>query len=174
MVVEHDVRQRAENGVIWVQAIDIERLQLIADIMARSVTLAESEANVAEVFDRIEPLATSLERGEGKGPKAKELLKHIGGTLRTQHKMVGRVEVEEKPELLWENPQLERFYHRLFEEYELRERHRALEHKLALVTRTAETLLGFLHHHSSLRVEWYIVILIVAEIIIMVGEMILS
>ncbi|OQB07769.1 MAG: hypothetical protein BWY17_05203 [Deltaproteobacteria bacterium ADurb.Bin207] len=84
--------------------------------------------------------------------------------------MVGRVRVEESPELLWEFPHLERLYRRLFEEYELRERHSALERKLALISRTAETLLGLLHHRSSMRVEWYIVILIVAEILIMVGE----
>jgi len=173
LMVDPRARQTAENGVIHIQELDVERLQLMADIMARSVTLAESETNVAKVFDRIEPLALSLQSGGGRDRQAKELLQHIGGTLIIQHNLVGRVEVEEKPELLWETPNLERFYHRLFDEYELRERHRALEHKLALISRTAETLLGLLHHRSGLRVEWYIVILIVAEIIIMVGEMIL-
>jgi uncharacterized Rmd1/YagE family protein len=171
LVVEQGVKQTVEHGIIRIQELDVERLQLVADVMARSVTLAESESSVAEVFDSIEPLAISLGKGGGRGRQAKELLRHIGGTLIIQHKMVGRVEVEENPELLWENPQLERFYHRLFDEYELRERHRALDHKLTLVSRTAETLLGLLHHRSSMRVEWYIVILIVAEIIIMVGEL---
>ncbi|HQB45444.1 MAG TPA: RMD1 family protein, partial [Polyangiaceae bacterium] len=136
----------------------------------RSVTLAESEASVASVFDTIEPLAHALQRGAARSRQANELLRHIGGTLIIQHKMVGRVRVEESPELLWEFPHLERLYRRLFEEYELRERHSALERKLALISRTAETLLGLLHHRSSMRVEWYIVILIVAEILIMVGE----
>ena len=171
--VDPNARQTAEHGVIRIQKLDVERLQLIADIMARSVTLAESESSVADVFDAIEPLAVSLQKGHAKERQAKELLRHIGGTLIIQHKMVGRVEVEEKPELLWETPQLERFYYRLFEEYELRERHRALGHKLSLISRTAETLLGLLQHRSSMRVEWYIVLLIVAEIIIMVAEMFL-
>lgn len=171
ILVDPSARQSASAGVIRIQAMDTERLQLIADIIARSISLVESETSVAAVFDRIEPLALSLQQGAGRERQAKELLRHIGGTLMIQHKMVGRVEVDEKPELLWENPQLERFYYRLSEEYELRERHRALEHKLALISRTAETMLGLLHHRSSMRVEWYIVLLIVAEIIIMVGEM---
>lgn len=50
---------------------------------------------------------------------------------------VGRVEVDEKPETLWERPDLERFYVRLEDEYELKERHLALERKLELISRTA-------------------------------------
>lgn len=169
--VQDSAREGAVDGIIRMKQLDVERLQIVADIMARSVTLAESEASVAGVFDSVEPLAIALERGGARSRQAKELLRHIAGTLIIQHKMVGRVQVEESPEVLWENAQLERFYRRLFEEYELRERHRALENKLALISRTAETLLGLLHHRSSLRVEWYIVILIVAEIFIMVGEM---
>src|SRR3569623_1566576 len=93
-----------------------------------------------------------------------KLLRHIGGTLLIQHTTVGRVEVGEKPEILWERPDLERLYVRLEDEYELRERHVALERKLELISRTAETLLNLMQHKRSLRVEWYIVILIMAEI----------
>ncbi|HNS99428.1 MAG TPA: RMD1 family protein [Polyangiaceae bacterium] len=168
--IDQNAREQAVDGIIWMKELDVERLQIIADVMARSVTLAESEASVASVFDTIEPLAHALQRGAARSRQANELLRHIGGTLIIQHKMVGRVRVEESPELLWEFPHLERLYRRLFEEYELRERHSALERKLALISRTAETLLGLLHHRSSMRVEWYIVILIVAEILIMVGE----
>ncbi len=78
--------------------------------------------------------------------------------------MVARVEVSEKPEILWDHPELERIYLRLQDEYEVRERHLALERKLDLIARTVETLLDLLQHDRSLRVEWYIVILIVVEI----------
>ena len=77
----------------------------------------------------------------------------------------------EKPELLWEHPELERLYHRLEGEYELSERHMALERKLDLLSKTAETLLGLLSTKRSLRVEWYIVILIVFEILLTLYEM---
>jgi uncharacterized Rmd1/YagE family protein len=86
--------------------------------------------------------------------------------------MVGRVEVEEKPEALWERPDLERLHQRLAEEYELPERHRALERKLDLIARTANTLLTLQYNRRNLRVEWYIVALIVVEIMITVGELI--
>ena len=86
--------------------------------------------------------------------------------LLIQQKMVGRVETGEKPELLWDHPELERFYVRLAEEYELRDRDRALDRKLDVISRTVETLLGLVQTRSSLRVEWYIVLLIVAELLL--------
>ena len=50
------------------------------------------------------------------------------------------------------------------EEYELRERGRAIDRKLDIVSRTVETLLSLEQTRSSIRVEWYILLLIVAEL----------
>ncbi len=158
--------ERVEGGMVLLHEFGVERLQIVADILAKSVVLAYYEASIANVFDRIEPLAAGLQREGRGGYRGKELLRHIGGTLLIQHKMVGRVEVSEKPEILWDRPDLERLYLRLQDEYELRERHLALERKLELISRTAETLLDLLQHKRSLRVEWYIVILIVVEILL--------
>jgi required for meiotic nuclear division protein 1 len=72
--------------------------------------------------------------------------------------------VLEKPDVLWEHPELERFYARLRDDYELRERERALNRKLELISRTVATLLELIQNRRSLRVEWYIVALILFEI----------
>jgi uncharacterized Rmd1/YagE family protein len=141
-------------------------LQLVADILAKSLVLSHYETRIAENFDRIEPLAAMLRENGRAGGHSKELLRHIGDVLLVQQKMVGRVETGEKPELLWEHPELERLYMRLAEEYELRERDRALDRKLDVISRTVETLLGLLQTRSSLRVEWYIVLLIIAELLL--------
>jgi uncharacterized Rmd1/YagE family protein len=55
---------------------------------------------------------------------------------------------------------------RLADEYELRDRDRALDRKLEIISRTVETLLGLVQTRSSMRVEWYIVLLIVAELML--------
>lgn len=158
--------ERVENNVISVKDTRPERLQVVADIFAKSVVLDHYEQRVSGVFDRIEPLADHLQRKGRTDYRDTELLRHIGGTLLIQHTTVGRVEVGEKPEILWERPDLERLYVRLEDEYELRERHLALERKLDLISRTAETLLNLMQHKRSLRVEWYIVALIMAEIML--------
>jgi len=154
------------SGNIILRDKSTERLQLVADILAKSLMLSHYEARIADLFDRIEPLAAALREKGRAGASGKVLLRHIGDVLLMQQKMVGRVETAETPELLWEHPELERLYMRLADEYELRDRDRALDRKLDIVSRTVETLLGLVQTRSSLRVEWYIVLLIVAELVL--------
>lgn len=152
------------SGNIILRDKSIERLQLVADILAKNLVLSHYETRIADLFDRIEPLAAGLHEKGRAGARGKVLLRHIGDVLLMQQKMVGRVEIAETPELLWEHPEFERFYMRLADEYELRERDRALDRKLDIISRTVETLLGLVQTRSSMRVEWYIVLLIVAEL----------
>ncbi|MDH5544689.1 MAG: RMD1 family protein [Gammaproteobacteria bacterium] len=153
------------------KSFDLEQMQILAEILAKSVALAYYERLVADVINRVEPLATNLQQKGRSGVNSKALLKQVGASLAVEHKMLGRVEVNEKPELLWDRPDLERNYLRLEDEYELQERHTALEQKLNLITRTAETLLELMRHRSTHRVEWYITILIIIEIIITLSNL---
>lgn len=166
--------ERVKDGGILLHEFSIERLQIVADILAKSVVLSHYETSLATVFDQIEPFAASLQRENGSRRQGRELLRQLGTTLLVQHKIVGRVEIIDKPEVLWESPTLEHLYRRLEEEYEIRERHNALERKLELISRTAETVLEFMQHSSSLRVEWYVVILIVLEILLSLYDIFLQ
>jgi uncharacterized Rmd1/YagE family protein len=161
------------SGAIVFSELTPERLQLLADILGKNAVLDHYEHRVALVFDRIDPLAATLQRKGDFGSQGKELLKQIGGVLLTQQRMVGRVEVLDKPEVLWDRPGLQRIYLRLEDEYELRERSRVLDRKLELIARTSETLLEMMQNRRSMRVEWYIVILIVIEILLSAADMVL-
>lgn len=161
------------EGVVFLKRFTADRIQAIADALAKSVVLAHYEARVAQAFDFIEPLAGHLQEGR-RYRRGGELMRYIGSTLMIQHRMVGRVEVAEKPDLLWDKPELERLYLRLQDEYELKDRHIALERKLGLIGQTAETLLDILRNQRSHRVEWYIVILIVVEIFLTLYQMFLK
>jgi required for meiotic nuclear division protein 1 len=163
---ETDTKERIERNLLWLNDFSVERLQVVADIFAKTVILEYYENQIADLFERIRPFADAIQNRGVRRPKDRELLRQIGGTLLIQHKMVGIVEVGEKPDPLWERPDLERLYVRLEDEYELRERFLALERKLALVSRTAETALELMQQESSQRVEWYIVALIVVEILL--------
>lgn len=100
-------------------------------------------------------------------------MSHMGQTLLIQTKIIGRVEVDEKPDLLWDMPELERMFSRLEDEYELRERHNALKQKLELIYQTADAMMGLLSDKRTLHVEWYIVILIVVDILMGLAEKIM-
>ena len=96
------------------------------------------------------------------GPVLK--LKLIGNALLVQHRVSGRVAVAEKPDALWDRPDLERLYARLEDEYELKERVETLDRKVAVIAETAETLADIIDTRRSLRLELIVVILIAIEI----------
>ncbi len=164
--IDSGITGKVENGVIWMPEFTTDHVQIVADILAKSAVLAHYETGTGKVFDQIEPFAVSLQNETGNERQGKELLRQLGRSLSIQHKIVGRVEIVDKPELLWDAPGLERLYLRLEDEYEIRERHLALERKLQLISRTAETVLDLLQHNTTLRVEWYVVVLIVIEILL--------
>jgi uncharacterized Rmd1/YagE family protein len=164
ITVANDADEEVAGGEIRLREVTVDHLQIIADVLAKSVVLGYYEASLAAVFDAVEPFAAGLGQRGRAVPRSRDLLRYIGETLLMQHKMVGRVEVGEKPDLLWERPALNRLHARLEDEYEVQERRLALERKLDLLSRTAETLTELLQNRRSLRVEWYIVALILIEI----------
>jgi len=164
-------KERLEDDVIFLSQVDLPRLQLVAIVLGKSVVLADYERTTAQAFDRLEPLAIDLERGVHRWRPDKTLLGFIGATLRDQLEMVGRVEVREKPELLWDQPHLEPLYMRLEEALEIGERHSILERKMELISETARTALDLLQGRRTLRVEWYVVLLIVLEILLFCYEL---
>lgn len=171
IAVEPQAKDGVRPGSVVFEECTIERLQLVADILSKSVLLALYEARVAAEFDRVEPLAADLaERGRIPGHE-RALLKDIGAMLLIESRMVGRAEISEKPELLWDHPSLEGLFARLQDEFEIRERHQALERKLNLLSHTAQSVQQMLSARHGIRVEWYIVILIVFEILLTLYEL---
>jgi uncharacterized Rmd1/YagE family protein len=74
--------------------------------------------------------------------------------------------VEEKPDVLWDRPDLERLYGRLEDEYELKERGHTLARKLGVVQETTRALTDLIDAQRSVRLEATIVLLIVVEVIV--------
>jgi len=165
VIVQPEADEQTDlSGTISIKELTLERMQIVAHVLAKSLVLSYYEIAVASAFDRVEPLAERLGSTGRIGTRGRFLLRQIGRVLQVQHKTVGRVEAGEKPDLLWDHPEHERLYARLADEYELRERARALDRKLEVISRTVETVLDLVQQRSSMRVEWYVVLLIVAEL----------
>ena len=171
LLVDDSAEERVgADGIIRIRSVTTETLQIVADVLAKSLVLDHYERRVAEVFDQFQPLAETLRRTGRSGLNTDRLLRQLGDLMLTQHDMVGRVEIVEKPDVLWDHPELERLHGRLAAEFELQDRDRALSGKMRLISETAETLLDLVQNKRSLRVEWYIVILILVEIALSLYE----
>lgn len=162
------------DGDIVVRSVDIARLTLIAHVLATSVALAQDEGNIGRTLDIIEPLARRLmEGGRLSHVSSRELQVQIGTALTLQYRVVGRVEAEEKPDILWDHPELEKFFARLVDEYELAERSRIIDRKITLIQESAGTMSDLLQTAHSQRLEWYIVLLFIADILLTLYEIFL-
>jgi len=154
------------GGPITLRTMTPDHLIVIADALSKSVVLARDEREVAAVFELVEPFARQLaEQGRAHAGR-RTILKHIGNALLVQHRVSGRVAVAEKPDVVWDRPDLDRLYARLEDEYELKERAETLARKLAVIAETAEVLTDIIDTKRSLRLEIIIVILIAVELVI--------
>jgi uncharacterized Rmd1/YagE family protein len=164
--VDAAAREAIEHNTLVLADASREKLQLVADVMAKSVSLAHHEKAIERQFERIEPFAGNLAHWGRGGRAARELLHNLGAALLAEHRVVAGARVDDSPELLWDHPELERLWARLRDEFEIRDRYAALHGKLGLISRTAETALELLQNRRALRVEWAIVGLIVFEIVL--------
>jgi required for meiotic nuclear division protein 1 len=169
--IEEGRPEGLQDGALVLQSASLERLQLVAEALSKSVVLGHYEARIAADFERIEPFALELERHGRIRGRTGEHLKRIGTLLLMEDRMVGRAQIGDKPELLWEHPRLEGLNALLEDEFEIRERLDALDRKLELAARTERTLVDLMGARHALRVEWYIVGLIAFEIGLTVFDM---
>jgi uncharacterized Rmd1/YagE family protein len=154
------------GGPILVREFSLERLLVVSDALAKSVVLGRDEREVTDVFDTIEPFARELATFGKTSRSRTDLLKLMGNALRVQHRLSGRVAVGEKPDVLWDRPDLERLYARLEDEYELSERAETLNRKIEVIADTASRLADIVDTKRSVRLEIIVIFLIAFEIVI--------
>ena len=162
------------GGPIHIKNLSPERFLVVADALAKSVALGRDEREVNRVFDVIEPFARELAEN-GRPPfNRRAMLRLIGQALLAQHRVSGRVAVEEKPDVLWDRPDLERLYARLEDEYELKERAQALKRKLEVIVETAHALTDIIDANRATRLEATVAVLIVAELAVSLVQILLA
>jgi uncharacterized Rmd1/YagE family protein len=163
--------ERADpDGVVRIADLSPERMLVVADALAKSAALAHDERQVAEVLDAIEPWARTLAERGRRPASRREMIGMLGQALLVQHHVSGRVAVSEKPDLLWDHPELERLYARLEDEYELIERADNLDRKLNLIGQTARVITDLMDAERSMRLEVVVIVLIALEIVLSVFQ----
>jgi len=155
-----------QSGVVSLNEISLENLQIIADALSKNLVLTLYEKKVADEFDKIEPLAQELATHGKVSGDSKNLLSKIGRMLLIEHRMVGRAEIGDKPETLWNFPHLEGLYANMEDEFELKERQSALDRKLGLISGTAQTLSDVWDNKQLHKLEWYVIGLILFEVML--------
>ncbi len=154
----------SSSGAIRLRKAGDEPLLLVGEALAVSVALAYDERRIAAAFEKIEPVAASLmKRRLPSGPRG-GMLEQIGEALIIQKRLASRVDLDAKPDVLWDHPELERLWAKLVDEYDLMARARAVERKLVVIRETADTITDLISTRTSHQLEIYIIILIALEL----------
>lgn len=159
------------DGQIVLADDSAERLLLVATLLSRSVVLARDETLVSEAFEQTGPVVSDL-RQNGRAPlPIRQVMKLVGNVLAARHRVMGMVQVIERPDLLWDHPELDRLYTRLEAEYELKDRAEILELKFGALGDFADVLLNIVQDKRAFRTEAAIIALIAFEILLTLFKM---
>jgi uncharacterized Rmd1/YagE family protein len=155
-----------QSDAVSLDKVTLEKIQIIADVLGKSMVLSLYEKEVAGKFDGIGPVALELANSGKVRADSKSLFSKIGNLILIEHRMVGRAEIGDKPEILWDFPSLGGLYAALEDEFELHERHAALERKLTLISETVQTLADIVENKKIHKLEWYVIGLICFEVVL--------
>lgn len=152
------------DGQIELEDASAERLLLLATVLAYSVVLSRDEILVSDAFDHIGPLVADLRQNGRVRLSIAPVMRQVGEVIAARHRLMGTAQVDERPDILWDHPHLDRLYARLEDEYELKERAQVLERKFVALGDFTEVLLDIVQDKRAFRLEAAIIGLIVFEI----------
>ena len=163
-----------DDGVIHLADEAEPRLLLVATVLAHSVMLSRDELLVSEVFDTSVPLVADLQINGKARLSIPEVMRMVGGVLAARHRVMGTAQAGERPDLLWDHPDLDRLYTRLEAEYELGERAEVLERKFGALGDFTEVLLDIAQDKRAVRLEVAIIALIAVELLLSIGKAVMG
>lgn len=156
----------SSSGGIRLRRAEPEQLLLVGEALAVSVALAYDERRIAVAFEKVEPVAGNLLKSKLPSGRQSGMLEQIGEALMIQKRLASRVDLDAKPDVLWDHPELERLWARLVDEYDLTSRARAVERKLVVIRETADTITDLIATRTSHRLEIYVIIIIAIEMVL--------
>lgn len=146
---------------------------LIGFVIAKSVALERIEEQVDLVLDEMEDVIQLLERGNLDLPDQK-LARLASSILNFKYKSIAHIMVLDKPDVTWDNEDLDRLYSRMANLFELNQRYHEIRTKSETLMDITEVFTSLSHARRASRLEWIIIILIALEIVIYVVEIFLK
>lgn len=154
------------NEVVIVPNLEHAYPELIGTIIAKSVALERSEEKIKTILDNIEEKIEKLEKGKLKISN-RELAKTISTVLRHEYNTIAYIMILDRPDVTWEDMEASNFYDSMSELFELNDRYEIIKSKTSILNEIIDGLSMISHSIKGLFVEWVIVLLIVAEVILM-------
>lgn len=149
-----------------VRNYEVSYLEIVATVIAKSVALEKVEENVRTILDQIEGMVENLEKGRFRLSDRK-LAKIIAKVLRHEYSIIAYIMILDRPDLTWESNHNSTLYDLLSEFFELNDRYKIMKSKTDILNNIIDGFATISHSMRGTFIEWLIVVLIIAEVVLM-------
>jgi required for meiotic nuclear division protein 1 len=157
-------RPDIEAGVLILDQLTFERAGVVALTVAQSAAMEYYERIVDQMFSETDRLVDRLEKDGTMPVFTRKLHRFIGAAIGTRSEVLSVLHLFDKPDAAWDDPGAEKIYEQLRAEFDLVDRHQALELKLRSVQDALELVTDIARDKRLVWLEVSIVMLIVLEI----------
>ncbi len=140
-------------------------LEVIAMVLAQSVTIDYYDEDAQAILDRIAVMSAEVARKGRPFGRQRDLVRFTGSAMAFQAEIIGAILLLDKPDLTWEDEYADRLHDKLRYHFEIGERYKALETKLVTIRDTLQALLAMGSERRMFFVEVAVLVLIVIEVV---------
>ena len=157
-------RPDIQGGVLVLDQLTFERAGVVTLTIAQSAAMEYYERIVDQMFTETDRLVERLEKSGTMPIFTRKLHQFIGAAIGTRSEVLSVLHLFDKPDAAWDDPGAEKIYEELRAEFDLVDRHSALELKLRSVQDALELVTDIARDKRLVWLEVSIVLLIVLEI----------
>lgn len=158
------------NSAVFLKDLDLRRVALVSELLSRSVALDSYEKEIENMLTGFGKITDDLCNKGRIFLSNKKLLRQVGFAMNTQHRVVSKLTVLDKPEITWDYADLDLFYQELSIEYEIFDRYEILKQKIEMIFRNIEFIMNYLDSKRAHMLELVIIGLILIEIVLFVPD----
>jgi uncharacterized Rmd1/YagE family protein len=156
------------DGVLQLDELGPARAAAVAIVVAQSAAMEYYERLVDDLFARTDALVDRLEKSGTVRARPARLHRFIGEAITSRNEVLSVLHLLDKPDEVWEDPELDRIYDDLRAEFDLTDRYQSLEIKLRGVQESLELVLDVARDRRMWLLEMSIALLILVELVLSV------
>lgn len=169
--VRSDEKCRVDFERAVLDKLTLERLDLLALILAQSTALEYFEIKVDDLLKQAGDIGQSLQQKGHFSKAVRDIKKFIGYCITTKQDLVASLYLLDKPDITWDDQMLDTLYRGAVDMFELRDRYKTIDYKLRMIQENLQLISELLQYRNANFLEWAIIVLIAAEIVLFVWQM---
>jgi len=169
--VQEGVKNEVQFERVVMDRLTLDRINLLALILAQSTTLEYFEIKVDELLRKTSEISEHLKRKGQLKRSVKEIYKFVGYCMSTKQELVTSMYLLDRPDETWQDQVLDSLHRDASEMFELRSRYKTIDYKLKMIQENLELIGDLLSTRKGELLEVLIILLIAVEIALFMYEL---